>query len=443
MKDIRQIKKQKFFYGWWVVMACSVVGLLSGSSRFSFTMFFPTLIDDLGWTRASLGFGLTLHMWVYAFTVIAAGYFVDKYGARVIMCLGGMIILLGLAFTSTMTHLWQFYIYYGVVLAVGVALTLAVPILGTVRKWFIKKAGIALALTHIGAGLGGVLMAVLIPGMIAGFGWRKSWLYLGLVLGTAIIAMAGIVIRKNPESMGLLPDGETTLTQEEPAASTSSSEAAQSVEEIWTVKDAMKTRSFWCFIVGGSISAIPAIGITGHIANWGMDIAKALDVPAADAMGYIKLSVSLSAVFSMVGAMFGGPLSDRFGRKSLILTGVGCNAAVFLFAAGIDSLFWYVTSASLMGFFGGLVGPAWGAYLGDIFGRYALATIFSFIIFSIGIVGGTGSVIFGWIRDSNHSYAWAWILSSICTAATFLLYTMTRKEVKNTEAGIQNSEFRI
>ena len=443
MKDIRQIEKQKFFYGWWVVIACSFVGLLSASSRFSFTMFFPTLIDDLGWSRASLGFGLTLHMWVYAFTVIAAGYFVDKYGARVIMCLGGMVILLGLAFTSTMTHLWQFYIYYGVVLAIGVALTLAVPILGTVRKWFIKKAGIALALTHIGAGLGGVLMALFIPGMIAGFGWRKSWLYLGLILGTAIVAVAGIIVRKNPEAIGLLPDGETVFTPEEMAGSAIPPESIQVMEETWTVKDAMKTRSFWCFTVGGAISAIPAIGITGHIANWGMDIAGIAGVLPGDAMGYVKLSVSLSAIFTMVGAMFGGPLSDRFGRKPIILIGLACNAMVFLFAAGIDSLLWFVISALLMGFFGGLVGPAWGAYLGDIFGRYALATIFSLIIFSVGVVGGTGSLFFGLIHDSLHSYAWAWILSSACTATTFFLYMMIRKEVKNKEAGIQNSEFRI
>jgi len=63
------IETFEFYYGWWIVIACSIIGLLSGSSRFSFTMFFPTLIDDLGWTRAMLGFGLTLHMWVYAFSV--------------------------------------------------------------------------------------------------------------------------------------------------------------------------------------------------------------------------------------------------------------------------------------------------------------------------------------------------------------------------------------
>jgi MFS family permease len=84
-----------------------------------------------------------------------------------------------------------------------------------------------------------------------------------------------------------------------------------------------------------------------------------------------------------------------------------------------------------MGFFGGFAGPAAGAYLGDIFGRYALATIFGLMVFAIGIVGGSGSVIFGWIHDISGSYEWAWFLSSACTALTLILYLLTRKEVKN------------
>lgn len=430
MEHTKHSEKPAFFYGWWIVMACSLIAFLSGASRFSFTMFFPTLIDDLGWTRATLGFGLTLHMWTYAFFVIAAGYFVDKYGARLIMSIGGLIIIIGLVLTSTLTCVWQFYLYYGVLLAIGVSMTFAVPILGTVRKWFIKKAGLALAFTNVGGGLGGVLMAVLIPEMIAALGWRRSWLYLGLGLGALIILLAAVIIRKSPESIGLLPDGES-----DPADTTIENPADRSEpagpEEIWTVGDALKTRSFWCFLAGGSISTIPAIGITGHIVNWGMDIAKAADISIPQAMGYIKLAVMLSAVFTMIGAMAGGPVSDRFGRKSIICLGLAANAVLFLFIPKITTMPLVVAAAATMGFSGGFVGPVWGAYLGDIFGRHALATIFSLIVFSIGIIGGTGSVIFGWLHDLGGSYKWAWFLSSGCTGITFFLFLMTRKEVKN------------
>ena len=254
----------KFFYGWYIVFSASVIGLLSGSSRYSFTMFFPTLVEDLGWTRAVLGFGLTLHMWVYAVVVIAAGYFVDKYGARVIMCIGGGIIIIGLILTSKMTEPWQFYLYYGVILASGVALSLMVPILGTVRKWFIKKAGLALAVTNMGPGLCGAFMAVLIPPMILSYGWRDSWLYLGIGLGIPIILLSGVFIRKDPESMGLLPDG---VSETAASVGMDTENTGLATEEIWTVGEAVRTRSFWCFLLGGCISAVPGIGIAGHIAT--------------------------------------------------------------------------------------------------------------------------------------------------------------------------------
>jgi len=435
MNQTEHTNKSGIFYGWWIVFACSIIALLSGASRFSFTMFFPTLLDDLGWTRATLGFGLTLHMWVYAVTVIVAGYFVDKYGARVIMCMGAVIIIIGLSLTSTMTKLGQFYLYYGVILAIGVALSFMVPILGTVRKWFIKKAGLALAFTSVGAGLGGVIMAVSIPTMILSYGWRNAWLYLGLFCGIVIIVLAGIIVRKDPESVGLLPDG-ISNPYNEIKVNEFEQNQSEDIEEVWTVSEALKTRTFWFILMGGAISSIPAIGIMGHIANWVVDIARAINMTVADAMGYIKLAVSLSAISNMLGAMVGGPLSDRFGRKLIICAGLAANSVVFLFVVQISSLVWVVVAAVLMGFFGGLIGPAWGAYLGDIFGRHALAIIFSLMIFAIGIIGGTGSVIFGWIYDVGGSYAWAWILSSACSALTCVLYMFTRKEVKKTAEGV-------
>ena len=431
MDQTTKTNESTFFYGWWIVFSCSMIGLLAGSSRFSFTLYFPTLLDDLGWTRAMLGFGLTLHMWVYAVSVIVSGYFVDKYGARVIMSIGGFIIIIGLFLTSTMTRIWHFYLYYGVILAIGVALCFMVPILGTVRKWFIKKAGMALAFTNVGAGLGGVFMAVVIPAMIISFGWRDSWLYLGAGLGIAIILLAVIFIRKDPESMGLLPDG---ASKPEEITDPSQQTDLLEVEEIWTVAEAVKTRSFWFLLSGGCISAIPGIGITGHIANWGLDIGKAANISVPDAMGYIKLAVALSSIFTMLGALTGGPLSDRIGRKLVVCIGLALDVLMFLIVAKINTLTGVAVASAVMGFFGGLIGPAWGAYVGDIFGRHALATIFSLLIFASGIIGGTGSVLFGWIHDVTHSYTWAWYLSAFCMTITFLLYLLTRKEIKPVEA---------
>lgn len=433
----KSVRRPTVFYGWWVITACSLILFMSGASRFSFTLFFPTLLEDLGWSRATLGFGLTLHMWVYAVTVVIVGFMVDKYGARVVMTLGGFIIMLGLSLTSSMTTIWQFYLYYGVILAVGVAFTFMVPNTGTARKWFIKKAGLALAITALGASLGAAVMAYVIPVMIHAYGWRSSWLYLGLILGAAIILPAGIIIRKDPESIGLYPDGDSAPPMDSHVEE-KEEDTPVYVEESWTVREALRTRSFWCILFAGSIAAIPGIGISGHFVNWGLDIARAAGISPEIAMGRIKLSITLSVIGMIIGSFIGGPLSDRIGRKPVILTGLALTVPVFLYAAQISTMSGVVVAPAFMGFFGGLAGPVLGAYLGDIFGRSALTSIFGLIIFAIGIIGGSGAVFFGWLYDVTGTYKLAWIVSAICTIIALWLYALTRLEKKPSLGSLEN-----
>ena len=417
------------FYGWWVIMACCVIAILSSASRYSFTMFFPTLLDELGWTRTMLGFGLTLHMWVYAITAIVAGILVDRYGARLIMVGGGVFILLGLVLTSKMSTVWEFYLYYGVILALGVATTLSVPAQATARKWFTKKAGLAMAFAAGGIGLGFGVVAFVAPGLINAYGWRSSWLYLGLIIGIAIVLLAGIIIRKDPESMGLLPDGDPA-----PPGSMADEEARQglspSTEEVWTVREALRTRSYWCILFGYGLIGINYVGISGHVAVWAVDIAKAENIPLEEGMRLIKLSVFLMATISVIGGFIGGPLSDRIGRKPVFCVSLSLAAAMALYATVVSSLAGVFIVGTLSGFFMGLCVPLWASYLGDIFGRASLATLFGLLTFTLGILGGSGAVIFGWIFDITGSYKWAWILAALTTLTIIVLILFTRQEKK-------------
>lgn len=417
------------FYGWWVIMACCVIAILSSAGRYSFTMFFPTLLDDLGWTRTMLGFGLTLHMWVYAITAIVAGILVDRYGARLIMVGGGVFILLGLVLTSKMSTVWEFYLYYGVILALGVATTLSVPAQATARKWFTKKAGLAMAFAAGGIGLGFGVVAFVAPGLINAYGWRSSWLYLGLIIGIAIVLLAGIIIRKDPESMGLLPDGDPA-----PPGSMADEEGRQglspSTEEVWTVREALRTRSYWCILFGYGLIGINYVGISGHVAVWAVDIAKAANIPLEEGMRLIKLSVFLMATISVIGGFIGGPLSDRIGRKPVFCVSLSLAAAMALYATVVSSLAGVFIVGTLSGFFMGLCVPLWASYLGDIFGRASLATLFGLLTFTMGILGGSGAVIFGWIFDITGSYKWAWILAALTTLTIIVLILFTRQEKK-------------
>lgn len=414
------------FYGWWVIIACALVAVLASTGRYSFTMFLPVLLEDLGWTRAMLGFGLTLHMWVYSIMAIIAGILVDRYGARVIMVTGGMFILLGLVLASTMAALWEFYLYYGVILALGVAMTLSVPAQATARKWFTKKAGLAIAFASGGISVGIGVVALVAPPLIGAYGWRSGWVYLGISLGIAIALLAGIIVRKDPESMGLLPDGGFAHS----GVGSEALDQSSPIEEIWTLREALATRSYWCILFGYGLVGINYIGIIGHMAAWGTDIAKASQIPLEEGMALIKMSVFLLALVSVIGGFIGGPLSDRIGRKPVFTISLFLSAVMSLYAMVVSSLTGVIMVGLLSGLFMGLSVPLWSAYLGDIFGRASLATLFGLLTFTLGILGGSGSVIFGWIFDLTGSYRWAWFLAAVTTFIIIILILLTRKEVK-------------
>jgi len=425
-------KGSKVFYGWWVVLACSFIGLLSSSARLTFTMFLPTIENDLGWTRAALGFGLTLHMWMYAVIAIVVGFIVDRYGARIVMTLGGFFILIGLLLTSQIKVIWEFYVYFGVILGIGVALTLAVPGMSTARKWFNRKAGLAIAIVAMGGALGLAIMAFVVPGMIDAFGWRNSWFYLGIIMGVSTILSAWAIVRKDPESMGLYPDGDMDMTpnvlkneNQDDAAMTMTPEA------IWTPVEAVKTRSFWCFLFAYAIMGIPLMGISGHIAAWGTDISKIAGVPMEEAIGAIKLSIFLMAMMVVFGMLIGGPLSDKVGRKPVFISALLMDVLIFAYAIFVNTLPGFIIASVLLGIIGGLIIPLWSAYLGDIFGRASIATLFGFLTFAVGIIGGTGPVIYGWIFDKTASYNWAWISSGLCCIIALFLVLLIKKEVKD------------
>jgi MFS family permease len=332
-----------------------------------------------------------------------------------------------------MSNIWEFYIYFGVILSVGGGFAHGVPSSSTTRRWFHRRAGLAVAISSVGGGMGLGFIALIAPSLIEAFGWRGSWLYLGLILGIGITLIAAVFIRKDPESMGLLPDGDTIPTVNQSFEGKDS--AVPSVEsEDWTVGEAFRTRSYWCLVAGHALITIPLMGALTHMATWGVDIIHLLGIPVEEGMGTVQFSIFASAMTAVLGALIGGPTSDRVGRKpvftaSFLLYGASLIYGTVLTAVS-PSLWGVVIFNVSAGFFYGLGMSLWTVYVGDIFGRASLATLYGLLFFIGGIIGGSGAVLYGWIHDITGSYALAFTLGAVCCLATLVLTLLTRYEEK-------------
>jgi MFS family permease len=394
--------QKKIFYGWWVIVALSFVGMLGPMGRYTITAFGPYIHEELGWSVTSIGLALTISLWVYAFASIPVGWLIDRIGSRRIVLIGGCLLLIGLWGFSSVSYLWQLYITLGGMVGLGVSMTHFLTTQSTARKWFTKRAGLAGGILTAAFWIGSGTLSPLLTGLANASGWRTACMIYGLSASIIIILLAILLIRDTPESLGLFPDGE-------PAPSIGD-KGNLAVNEInWTVREALGTSSFWMIFLGYSLIGIPGQGLLGHLVLWGVKLGS----PKASAglfLSAFTLTLALTSVF-------GGWLADKFGKRQVLMSAYGLSALVSVacwrFVHTPYSLMLLMAIFGLV--YGIAAGPSlWAAHMGDVFGRGSVGKLFGILTYGYGLIGGSGPLIWGRVYDITGAYNLACLLSGIC-----------------------------
>lgn len=388
------MRPAKIFYGWWVALAFSVAVFLSTGVRFAVGPFLKPIVDDLGLDRGSFSLVVSLSLFLYGAFMPLVGTVVDRVGSRLVVT-GGTLILGGaLGATALSTTLWQLYLFYGVLGALGLATTGHVVGAAILARWFVRRRGTAVSMLG-GAAMAG--MTVLVPvamWLILTVGWRWAYAILGVAALALILPLSLRVLRDRPEELGLHADGlapEREGTGAEPPLGRT------------RLGDAVQVFSFWqlaggLFTCGFSMSLLSAHGVP-MLTDHGVD-----PMVAATALGLLGGT-------SIAFAMLLGALSDRFGRKAILasiyLLRIFAIAALFLVRDPLGLL--AVAAVGGLGMSGTLAMSA--ALSGDIFGRYSVGTVFGVIFLSHQIGASLGSWVGGFFFDLTGGYGAAWAVA--------------------------------
>ena len=143
----------------------------------------------------------------FALTLSIAGKLYDRYGPRWVILVSTVLITAGYTSTSRITALWQFHFFYGVVTAVGVGGASVPLIAALMSKWFTRRRGLAISLSLSGSCLGQFVLVPIINWIVLAYGWRFSYVLLGIVMLAVNILLVLGAIKGNPEDMGLKPYG--------------------------------------------------------------------------------------------------------------------------------------------------------------------------------------------------------------------------------------------
>src|SRR5687768_8086503 len=219
------------FYGWTIVAAAFSVLFIAYGAQYSFGIFFNALLDEFGWSRSSLAGAFSLYAFGYCVFGFPAGRLTDHWGPRVVISVGAVFLASAFAGMALVTELWQPYVLYGLVAALGMG-TAYVPCNSTVVKWFARQRGLAVGLASSGGSVGTVVLPPLAQLLVAAVGWRQAYVIFAAAV-LAILTSVGAIMRRDPESMGLHPDGD--------AASRDTTAAADE----WPLSRAVRTPTFW------------------------------------------------------------------------------------------------------------------------------------------------------------------------------------------------------
>lgn len=403
------------FYGWIVTACAFTVLFLTYGVQYSFGIFVPAMVDDLGWQHASLGGAFSFYTVVYTSFSLLAGRLTDSLGPRRVVGLGAILLGIGVMATSQVTSQWQLFFWYGIVAALGMS-TAYIPCNMTVVRWFLRRRGLALGLASSGASCGILVVPMLASLLIDKYDWRVGLFALGAGLFVIASVAARFMVR-DPEQLGLLPDGEdrASLSPERATATTDLIEPAIQVSG-WTLREASSTLSFWIFLAAFAITMFTVTVPFVHVASF------ARDIGLSDLRG--AMTISIIGLFALAGSVSLGALSDRVGRKATIVIGLVSQVVAFVLFLNAGSMTALYLGAAAFGFFYGSFATLFPALVGDLFGPAHAGTIGGFIFGAGGLLGGWGPAIAGYLRDVHGDYHLVFLSCIVAAVCGLLLFTL-------------------
>ncbi len=382
----------------------------------TYGVFFKELQREFGWSRATLSGAHSLLFLLGGFLSIAAGRLSDRFGPRKVMTISGLSFGVGLLLMSQINAVWQLYLFYGVIVGIGMS-TVNVVLLSTIIKWFVKKRGMMSGIAKVGTGLGMLILPAVASGLIPAFGWRLSYIILGVISMAFLVSLAQL-LRRDPAQMHLLPDGEEQTV-------------ANGVDLIGSglsLHEAIHTRRFWLLCAAYMMVLFTTHTIPVHITPHATD----LGIPVAKAAGVL----STIGGASVIGRLMMGAASDRIGDK---------QSLIICFILMLISLLWLQLAGELWALylFAVLYGFAHGGFFALIspvvagfFGIKSHGVILGIVLFFGTFGGAIGSVLTGYIFDVTQSYRLAfWFLTVAITLGLTLIAALKTTNVSDNVAG--------
>ncbi len=396
----------RFFYGYVIVVAAFFILVVSFSLHNVFGLFFTPMLTELGWTRAVLSGAFSLSLIIYGVLGIVMGGLNDRFGPRVVVTLCGFLMGLGCLLMSQVSALWQLYLFYGVIIGVGMS-GVWVPQMSSVARWFVKRRSLMTGIVIAGTGISQLIAPPVVSRLIDAYNWRLSFVILGGVVLISVVLSAQF-LRRDPAQMGQRPYGENEGPWQE----------LKSETKALSFREAICSAQFWIAFMILFCYAFGAFSILVHI------------VPHAIGLGVSSVSAAnILAVMGGIGILGNyvlGGIGDRIGNRQVFIIGyIMMTASLFWLVPAREVLMLYLSMVILGFSFGGMAAVE-SPLVAKLFGLSSHGLIYGVIHVGFTIGAALGPFLTGYIFDVTGSYYMAFLVCSAITVVGLIFALILR-----------------
>ncbi|WP_424630212.1 MFS transporter [Bradyrhizobium sp. SYSU BS000235] len=383
----------RIFYGWWIVFGCLLVAVVGWSlTVFGMGVYIHALSERPGFSISLISTAVTVSYLVNAVCLISVGTATTRLGPKLVFAAGAGILALTVPALAYCEQAWQVFLIFAV-MGLGRACLSTTSISTTLAPWFERHQGRAVSMALLGASIGGMIGTPLLLGGMTVFGEKTAFILAGASSLLVVLPVVLFVLKRTPQEMGLLPDGEAPAT-----------DRATKTEAFWSRKGAMATRQFYSQLIAFALSLMVQIGFLSHHVS--------LVAPKLGDQG-ASIAVSSAALAAFIGRIALARFADRVDLR-LTTAGVLLVAAASLAAMAMTS-----SAEGLL-----LTSVCYGLTIGNLttlspiiarreFGAASFGAVYGVAASVIAIATAFGPGLFGILRDTFNSYGPALVVAAL------------------------------
>jgi MFS family permease len=397
----------KFNYAWVILAACTVMIAFTYGLMYSYSVFFKPLAEHFNWDRSTVSLIYSATLIIRGLFGIGVGWLADRYGAKLIAAFCGFMIALGLILSSQVQTLWQLFITYGIIEAIGFSGAFGIGT-STISRWFTKGRGLALGISATGSGMGTLFIVPGAERLINALSWSQAYVICGIAAGIVLVSTAFLL---------------RPALQSAPVKSLEGSfESRPKIyinlwQTIINPRMLVLNTAFFTFFF-----CIQLIMV--HLVNYATDVGINPLIAAT--------FISVIGAISIVGRLSSGAGSDKIGiHNTLILTRIFLIASFIclIFTRSLWAFYLFAVLFSLP--YGGEI-PQIPLYIGKYFGTGSMATLIGLNGCVTSIGGAFGAWVAGAIFDATNSYTGAFLTGAVIGLISLLLVLILKRRDQKT-----------